>query len=98
VAKGYSQIKGIDYNETFSPVVKISLIRVLLAWAAFRKLTIHQMDVKSAFLNSLLEEDIYMSQPEGYVNSKYKDLVCKLNKTLYGLKQSSRSWYHRMNM
>ena len=92
VAKGYAQKYGIDYNETFSPVVRFSSIRVLLAFAVQRGMLIHQMDVVTAFLNGRLKEEIYMDQPEGYVKTGQEHLVCKLEKSLYGLKQAPRCW------
>ena len=92
VAKGYAQKCGIDYDETFSPVVRFCSIRLLLAFAVQNDLLIHQMDVETAFLNGKLDEEIYMQQPEGYVKPGEEHLVCKLEKSLYGLKQSSRCW------
>ena len=92
VAKGYAQKYGIDYEETFSPVVRFSSIRALLAFVVENDMLIHQMDVVTAFLNGSLEEEIYMEQPAGYVQPGKKHLVCKLKKSLYGLKQSSRCW------
>ncbi|KAJ9551584.1 hypothetical protein OSB04_015629 [Centaurea solstitialis] len=92
VAKGYTQTQGIDYDETFSPVAKIKSIRILLAIAAFHDYEIWQMDVKTAFLNGKLDEDVYMAQPEGFVHAKYPNKVCKLKRSIYGLKQASRSW------
>jgi hypothetical protein len=97
VAKGYSQTQGIDYDETFAPVAKFNSIRVLLAIAAQEDFEIHQMDVMTAFLNADLEEDVYMAQPEGFVEKGNEELVCKLHKSLYGLKQASRSWYHKID-
>lgn len=91
VAKGYSQIPGLDYYETFAPVAKLTSIRTILAIAAQRDMEIHQMDVKTAFLNGDLTEEIYMEQPEGF-ESDDANLVCKLKKTIYGLKQSPRAW------
>ena len=96
-AKGYSQQQGIDYTETFAPVAKFSSIRALLALAAHYDLEIHQMDIKTAFLNGDLDEDIYMIQPEGFVVKGKESWVCKLNKSLYGLKQASRAWYQKMD-
>ena len=92
VAKGYAQKYGIDYDEIFSPVVRFSSIRFLIAFAVQHDMLIHQMDVETAFLNGKLGEEIYMQQPEGYVKPGEKYLVCKLEKSLYGLKQSSRCW------
>ena len=86
VVKGYSQKKGIDYDEIFSPVVKMSSIRVVLGLAASLDLEVEQMDVKTAFLHGNLEEEIYMEQPEGYVKKGKENLVCRLKKSLYGLK------------
>jgi len=92
VAQGYSQEFGIDYDETFSPVVRFESVRSILALAVEKDLEIHQMDVSSAFLNGELEETIYMKQPEGFVIPEKEHLVCKLNKSIYGLKQSPRCW------
>ena len=92
VAKGFSQKYGVDYEETFAPVAKFTSIRILLSLSAKYKLTVHQMDVKTAFLNGLLDEDIYMTQPDGYVNEDKPDYVCQLKRSLYGLKQSPRMW------
>jgi hypothetical protein len=91
VAKGYSQVEGVDFNETFAPVAKFTTIRCILAIGAAMDLDIHQMDVKTAFLNGELEEDIYMDQPQGFVQDGKEDVVCKLKKSLYGLKQSPRA-------
>ena len=92
VAKGYSQKYGIDYDETFSPVVRFSSVRTLLAFGVKRGMLIHQMDVVTAFLNGTLDEEIYMQQPEGYIKPGSEHLVCKLERSLYGLKQSPRCW------
>jgi transposase InsO family protein len=97
VAKGFAQKHGIDYTETFAPVVRFSSIRALLAIGAYYDLEIHQMDVKTAFLNGDLDHDIYMKQPEGYEVKGYEHLVCKLNKSLYGLKQAGRQWYEKID-
>jgi len=93
VAKGCSQVEGVDFSETFAPVAKFNTIRIILALAAAMGLEIHQMDVKTAFLNGELDVVIYMEQPEGFVQKGREHLVCKLRKTLYGLKQSGRAWY-----
>ena len=92
VAKGCSQKYGIDYDETYSPVVRFSSIRGLLAFAVQNSMLIHQMDVVTAFLNGKLDEEIYMAQPDGYVEAGKEHLVCKLKKSVYGLKQSPWCW------
>ena len=92
VAKGYSQQYGIDFEETFAPVVRFSAIRTLLAFAVNNNMIVHQMDVVTAFLNGELQEEIYMQQPPGYEVPGKENLVCKLKKSLYGLKQSPRCW------
>lgn len=88
VVKGFSQKRGIDYDEIFSLVVKMTLIRVLLGVAITMDLEIEQLDVKSAFFHGDLEEETYMEQPEGFVVAGKEHLVCKLNKNMYGLKQA----------
>ncbi|GJZ33086.1 retrotransposon protein, putative, ty1-copia subclass [Tanacetum coccineum] len=97
VAKGCTQTYGIDYEETFSPVADIRAIRILIAIAAYYDYEIWQMDVKTAFLNGRLDEDIYMEQPEGYVDPKFPNGVCKLQRAIYGLKQASRQWNKRFD-
>jgi hypothetical protein len=92
VAKGFLQRYGVDYDETYAPVARYPSIRALLALAAHHDWELHQMDVKSAYLNGDLEEDIYMAQPEGYEAATQEQLVCKLSKILYGLKQAGRTW------
>ena len=92
VAKGFTQTEGVDYGEVFSPVARFPTIRTLLAFANVHDLEIHHMDVKTAFLNGKLDCDIFMEQPEGFVDVKHPDYVCKLKKGLYGLKQSARCW------
>ena len=92
VIKGFMQIKGVEYTETYAPVLKFQSLRVLMAIANQMRMEVHQMDVKTAFLNGTLEEDIYMIQPEGQVVAGKERLVCKLNRSLYGLKQSPRCW------
>ena len=97
VARGFSQIYGVDYLDTYAPVVKLASIRILLAIAAIYGLEIHQMDVVTAFLAGELEEEIYMEQPEGFkVGTEEDDLVCLLRKSLYGLKQAPRIWNQRI--
>ncbi|GKA67270.1 retrotransposon protein, putative, ty1-copia subclass [Tanacetum coccineum] len=91
VAKGYTQTYGVDYGETFSPVAYIRAIRILLAIASFYDYEIWQMYVKTAFLNDHLSEDVYMVQPEGFVDLKHPNKVCKLQRSIYGLKQASKT-------
>src|SRR4051812_37375628 len=91
VAKGFRQVQGIDYNETFSLVSMLKSVRIILAIAAFFDYEIWQMDVKTTFLNGNLEEDVYMIQPEGFVDPENASKVCKLQKSIYGLKKASRS-------
>ena len=95
VVKGFSQKKGIDFDEIFSPVVKMSSICVVLGLAASLDLEIQQMDVKTAFLHSDLDKEIYMEQPKGFAVKGKEDYVCKLKKSLYGLKQAPRQWYKK---
>ncbi|GJX89824.1 retrotransposon protein, putative, ty1-copia subclass [Tanacetum coccineum] len=97
VAKGYTQLYGVDYEETFSPVADIRAIRILISIAAYYDYEIWQMDVKTAFLNGYLDEDIYMVQPEGFVDPNHPRKVCKLQRSIYGLKQASRSWNKRFD-
>ena len=97
VAKGYSQQYGVDYNETFAPVARLDTIRALIALAAQKKWKIFQLDVKSAFLNGYLEEEIYVEQPQGFVAQGQEDKVLRLKKALYGLKQAPRAWYSRID-
>ena len=92
VAQGFSQSFGVDYEETFSPVVRFETVRTLLSISASKNMEVHHMDVSSAFLNGDLSETIYMKQPECFVVSGKEELVCKLNKSIYGLKQSPRCW------
>ncbi|GJR60497.1 retrotransposon protein, putative, ty1-copia subclass [Tanacetum coccineum] len=98
VAKGYTQTYGVDYRKTFSPVEDIRAIRILLAIAAFYDYKIWQMDVKTAFLNGHLRKDVYMVQPEGFVDPKHPNKVCKLQRSIYGLKQASKSWNTRFDV
>jgi hypothetical protein len=97
VAKGYSQRKGIDYKETFAPVVKHTSLRLILAIASKEDLDMLQLDIKTAFLYGDLEEDLYMEQPEGYLDENKSNYVCKLKKCIYGLKQAPRAWHQKFN-
>jgi hypothetical protein len=97
VCKVYAQIKGINFEETFSPVARMEAIRLHLAYACSKNVKVYQMDVKSSFLNGDLEEEVYIEQPEGFQLSENKDYVWKLKKALYGLKQAPRAWYSRLD-
>lgn len=97
VVKGYAQIPGVDYSDTFAPVARLDIIRLLLAVAAQKNWKVFQLDVKSAFLNGYLQEEIYVEQPEGYVKEGEEDKVYLLKKALYGLKQAPRAWYSRID-
>ncbi|PNX71449.1 retrotransposon-related protein, partial [Trifolium pratense] len=97
VAKGYTQKKGFDYFDTYSPVARMTSIRVAIALASIHNLVIHQMDVKTAFLNGDLEEEIYMDQPEGFVVPGKENKVCRLVKSLYGLKQAPKQWHEKFD-
>lgn len=97
VAKGYSQVEGVDYNEVFAPVVKHISIRFILSLVVNEDLHLEQLDVKTAFLNGTLDEEIFMEQPEGFEKKGKEDLVCLLKKSLYGLKQSPRQWNKRFD-
>nr|KYP45268.1 Copia protein [Cajanus cajan] len=96
VAKGYNQEEGIYYDETFSPVARIEAIRLLLAYASIMNFKLYQMDVKSAFLNGFIQE-VYVKQPPSFFDFKYPNHVYKFKKTLYCLKQATRSWYDRLS-
>ena len=93
VVKGYSQRKGIDYAEIFPPVVKLISIQILLSVVASENLHLEQMDVKTRFLHGVLDKEIYMQQPEGFVVPGKDYMMCKLTRSLYGLKQAPRQWY-----
>jgi hypothetical protein len=97
VVKGYAQKEGIDFNEIFSLVVRLTTIRVVLVMCAIFDLHLEQLDVKTAFLYGELEEEIYMLQPEGFAETGKENLVSRLNKSLYGLKQAPRCWYKRID-
>ncbi|CAH9069840.1 unnamed protein product [Cuscuta europaea] len=97
VAKGYAQRHDIDYEEVFAPVARLETIRLIIAFAAHNKWKIHQMDVKSAFLNGFLEEEVYIEQPEGYKVKGQEGKVLRLSKALYGLKQAPRAWNSRID-
>jgi hypothetical protein len=93
VAKGYSKVEGLDFGETYAPVARLESIRILLAYATYHGFKLNQMDVKSAFLNGPIKEEVYAEQPPGFEDSEYPNHVYKLSKALYGLKQAPRAWY-----
>jgi hypothetical protein len=96
VAQGFSQVEGLDFGETFAPVARLEAIRILLAFAVSMEFKLYQMDVKSDFLNGIIQEEVYVRQPPGFENPKYPNRVYKLSKDLYGLKQALRAWYARL--
>ncbi|GJY54149.1 retrovirus-related pol polyprotein from transposon TNT 1-94 [Tanacetum coccineum] len=97
VAKGYKQEEGINFEESFAPVARLEAVRMFIAFAAHMNITIFQMDVKTAFLNGPLKEEVYVSQPEGFIDSKFPNHVYRLKKALYGLKQAPRAWYDKLS-
>ena len=97
MAKGYNQEEGIDYDETYAPVARIEAVRLLLANACLSGFKLFQMDVKSAFLNGFINEEVYVTQPLGFEDHKLPGHVYKLKKVLYGLKQALRQWYERLS-
>jgi len=97
VAQGYSQQEDIDYTETFAPVARLEAIRLLLFYAVNHGIILYQMDVKSAFLNGVISEEVFVKQPPGFEDLKHPDCVYKLKKSLYGLKQAPRAWYDRLS-
>ena len=97
IIKGYWQREGLDYFDTYSLVTRINSIRMIIAIAVLRNLEIHQMDVKTAFLNGDLDEEIYMEQPKSFIAPGQENKVCKLVKSLYGLKQASKQWHEKFD-
>ena len=96
VAQGYSQVEGVDFDETFALVAHMESIRVLLALACHLKFKFYHMDVKTAFLNGFLKKDVYVAQPKGFIDPHFPNHVLYLKKALYGLKQAPRAWYDRL--
>ena len=97
VAQGYTQVKGIDFEETFAPVARLEAIRITLAYESYKNFKLFLMDVKSAFLNGFIDEEVYVEQPPGLVDHIHSNFVFKLDKALYGLKQAPRTWYERLS-
>jgi len=97
VAKRYNQEEGIDYGETFAPVARLEAVRLLLAFSCMSGFKLFQMDVKSAFLNGIINEEVYVEQPSGFEDHQHRNHVYKLKKALYGLKQAPRQWYERLS-
>jgi hypothetical protein len=96
VAKGYAQFAGLDFEETFAPVARLEYIQILLAYATHHSFKLFQMDVKSAFLNGPIKEEVYVEQPPVFEDDRYPNHVFKLSKALYGLKQAPRAWYESL--
>ena len=96
VAQGFLQVPGLDFNKTYSPTIRFTSIRLILALACRYNLELHHINVKGAYLNGVLDEDVYMRQPEGFIEKGKEHLVCKLKKGLYGLKQSGRVWHETL--
>jgi len=96
VVQGYNQEEGIDYKETFAPVARIKAIRVLVACDAHIEIKLYQMDVKRAFLNGYLKEEVYVMQPPGFENNEFPNHVFELDKAFYSLKQAPRAWHERL--
>jgi hypothetical protein len=93
VVKGYSQVEGLDFDETFAPVARLESIRILLAYATHHDFKLYQMDVNSAFLNGPIKEEVYVEQPSGFKDEEYPNHMYKLHKALYGIKQAPIAWY-----
>ncbi|GJR34353.1 retrovirus-related pol polyprotein from transposon TNT 1-94 [Tanacetum coccineum] len=97
VAKGYAQEEGVDFEESFAPVARLEAVQIFVAYAAHKSFLIYQMDVKTAFLNGPLKEEVYVAQPEGFVDPDHPEKVYLLRKALYGLKQAPRAWYDELS-
>ena len=95
VTKGFHQRAGIDYTNTFSPIVKLATVRLILSIVVSFRWPLRQWDISNAFLHGILQEEVYMQQPQGYVDSRFPQHVCRLHKSLYGLKQAPRAWFER---
>nr|GFB57420.1 retrovirus-related Pol polyprotein from transposon TNT 1-94 [Tanacetum cinerariifolium] len=97
VAKGYAQKEGVDFEESFTPIARLEAVRLFIEYAAYKSFTIYQMDVKTAFLYGPLKEEVYVNQPDGFVDPYHPDKVYRLKKALYGLKQAPRAWYDELS-
>nr|GFC18629.1 retrovirus-related Pol polyprotein from transposon TNT 1-94 [Tanacetum cinerariifolium] len=97
ISKGYAQEEGIDFEESFAPVARLEAVQIFIAYAAHKSFLIYQMDVQKAFLNGLLKEDVYVVQPDGFVDPDHPEKVYRLWKALYGLKQDPRAWYDELS-
>jgi hypothetical protein len=98
VAQWYSQVEGLDFGETFATVAHLEAIRISLAFVASKRFKLYQMDIKSAILNGVIQDEVYVRQPPDFESSKYPEKVYKLSKALYGFKQASWAWYARLMM
>nr|GEX10584.1 hypothetical protein [Tanacetum cinerariifolium] len=98
VMRGYHQKEGLDFEESFAPIARMEAIKIFLAYAAYKSFTVFQMGVKTAFLHGTLKEDVYVCQPEGFIDADHPSHVYKLKKALYGLKQALRAWYDELSM
>jgi hypothetical protein len=96
VAQGYTQVEGLDFGETYAPMARLEVIRILLVYACVHNIKLYQMDVKSPFLNGYINEKVYVEQHPGFKDDKKPNYVYKLKKALYGLKQAPRAWYERL--
>jgi hypothetical protein len=97
VCKGYAQVEGQEFDETFAPVARLEAITMFLAYSCHKNFKVYQMDVKSTFLNGDIEEEVYMEQPEGFSLTDNPNYVCRLKKDLYGLKHEPRAWYYSLD-
>ena len=96
VSQGYTQVEGIDFGETYAPVARLEAIRILLAYANYNDISLYQLHVKRAFLNSEIDEEVYVRQSPGFEHPELPNKVCRLKKALYGLKQALRAWYETL--
>nr|GFA17948.1 putative RNA-directed DNA polymerase [Tanacetum cinerariifolium] len=97
VAKGYSQKEGIDFEESFAPISRLEVVRLFVVYVAHKSFLVYQMDVKTTFLYGPLRKEVYINQPDGFVDPYHPDQVYHLNKALYGLKQAPKAWYDELS-